>query len=357
MTKAMDEAAERALAAYDFGDGARLEPLARGLINNTYVVRAPDGERRAVLQRLHPIFAAEVHLDIAAVTAHIAARGLITPRIVPTTSGALWTTVSGRTWRALTYVDGACLDAVPDDDTARAAGELVGRFHAATSDFTKPLAFARTGVHDTEGHLRRLGELVRGEPENQPRAAITVGTDILAVAEKRTALSILPSRLCHGDLKISNLVFTDGAPRIGKCLIDLDTLGRQSIATELGDALRSWCNPYTEDHPGAHIEISRYRAALEGYARGAGALLAGDEIAAIPSGLETICVELAARFCIDAFEDHYFGWDASRFSSRRDHNLARARGQLALAQSVITNRAELEKLARSIFHGAAGVPE
>ena len=31
------------------------------------------------------------------------------------------------------------------------------------------------------------------------------------------------------------------------CLIDLDTLAHMPVALELGDALRSWCNPATED--------------------------------------------------------------------------------------------------------------
>ena len=51
-------------------------------------------------------------------------------------------------------------------------------------------------------------------------------------------------------------------------------------------------------------------------------------------GLETVCIELAARFAVDVFDDSYFGWDATRFPSRRAHNLIRARGQLALGLAV-----------------------
>ena len=50
----------------------------------------------------------------------------------------------------------------------------------------------------------------------------------------------------HGDPKISNLMFARDSDR-GLCLIDLDTLGPMPIALELGDALRSWCNPAAED--------------------------------------------------------------------------------------------------------------
>ena len=59
-----------------------------------------------------------------------------------------------------------------------------------------------------------------------------------------------------------------------------------------------------------------------------------DELVSIVTGLETVCLELAARFCVDVFRDEYFGWDPARFASRRDHNLVRARGQLALGRAV-----------------------
>jgi hypothetical protein len=58
------------------------------------------------------------------------------------------------------------------------------------------------------------------------------------------------------------------------------------------------------------------------------------------AGLEVVCIELAARFCVDAFDDSYFGWDPARFPSRRAHNLVRARGQLALALDVRAHRAD-----------------
>jgi hypothetical protein len=55
-------------------------------------------------------------------------------------------------------------------------------------------------------------------------------------------------------------------------------------------------------------------------------------------GLETVCIELAARFAVDVFRDEYFGWDPARFPSRRAHNLVRARGQLALGLAVRATR-------------------
>src|SRR5262249_23698117 len=145
------------------------------------------------------------------------------------------------------------------------------------------------------------------------------------------ALGMLPTRITHGDLKISNVLFHEGKAR---ALLDLDTLGRQTLAYELGDALRSWCNPLGEDVENTRFNRDIFTATIRGYASEARDLVSQAEIDSIVPGYQTICVELAARFCVDAFEDRYFGWDPKRFPSRREHNRVRATGQLALAQQV-----------------------
>ena len=86
--------------------------------------------------------------------------------------------------------------------------------------------------------------------------------------------------------------------------------------------------------------ISAGLAAISGWRSVAGDLFTETERASIVVGLETVCIELAARFAVDAFEDRYFGWDPGRFPSRRAHNLVRARGQLALGLDVRRSRDE-----------------
>jgi len=122
------------------------------------------------------------------------------------------------------------------------------------------------------------------------------------------------------------------------CLLDLDTLGRQTLAFELGDAMRSWCNPHREDHRVAYFDLAVFTAAMRAWRDVAGALASREELASVVAGLETACVELAARFCVDVFDDSYFGWDPDRFGSRREHDLIRARRQLELAASVRERR-------------------
>jgi Ser/Thr protein kinase RdoA (MazF antagonist) len=325
------------LAAWGFAPGDA-EPLTGGLINATFAIRdSRSGAPVAVVQRLHPVFAGEVNLDLEAVTAHLAARGLVTPRLIRTRSGAPWIE-DGGVWRALTWVDGVAVHAIPDLRWAEAGGALVGRFHRAVADLDHDYAFTRAGVHDTAAHLGRLRERVAAGGD-ELAAAVDLGREILSAAADLPALGDLPVRHAHGDLKISNLLFAAGTGEPeALCLVDLDTLGRMTIAFELGDAMRSWCNPHREDAAASRFDLAVFAAAMAGYRREAGSLLGRDERISIVTGLETVCVELAARFCVDAFEDRYFGWDAARFPSRRAHNLARAAGQLALARSVRDQR-------------------
>lgn len=335
------------LAAWGLEAGAGERELG-GLINRTFFVRARHGGPvTAVIQRLHPIFAAEVNVDIEAVTEHLAATGMTTPRLLRTLSGARWFEHDGAVWRALSYVDGVTVHAMPDAAHATAAGELVGRFHRALSTLRHRFVFQRASVHDTTGHLRRLDEVLAASGGHSEESDLA--RRILDAAARLTPIASLPRRPVHGDLKVSNVMFARGARPEALCLIDLDTLGPQTIAYELGDCLRSWCNPEGEDTTATRFDEGRLAASLRGYAAGAAGLLGPEEIAAILPGVETVCVELAARFCVDAFEDRYFGWDPARFASRREHNLVRAAGQLTLALAVMSSRPDATSLVAELF--------
>lgn len=332
--------ADDVAAAWGWSPSA-IAPLAGGLINQTFCVRA-NGAPIAALQRLHPLFGADVNLDLEAVTAHVAARGMATPRLVRTLDGRAWTEHDGQVWRATTWVDGESVHAVPSVDWARAGGELVGRFHRAVADLVYDYKFVRPGVHDVHKHLDALAQLAEQHAGDASFAdAIELAREVADAARALPELPAdLPRRHIHGDLKISNLLFRRD-PLRGVALVDLDTLARSTLAFELGDAMRSWCNPHGEDAGRVHFELPLFAAAIGAFRGVADAIVTDVERRSIATGAETVPVGLAARFAADVFEDRYFGWDAARFPSRRAHNLIRARGQLALALSVRAERAQL----------------
>lgn len=329
--------------AYGLDEGA--EPVSVGWINRTFVARR--GGERLIVQRLHPVFAGEVNLDIDAITTHLARAGLSTPRLVRAEDGRAFVEADG-VWRALTYVEGRTVSAF-DAAHARAAAGLVARFHAALAGLEHEFAFTRPGAHDTPAHLAKL-ERLRDAGRAHPRAAEIepVAAAILERGRALPDLGRLPARIVHGDLKATNFLFAEDGPR-AIALVDLDTLAHGAVAVELGDALRSWCNPTDESDPGARFDVEVFRAAVEGYAEAVPSLLSREEALAIVPGVETIALELASRFAADVYEDRYFGFDAARFATRADHNLARARAQLSLAESVAAQRERLSELSRRAF--------
>ena len=331
-------------------DQASFAPIEIGLINRTFRVEV-GGVPTFVLQRQHHTFRGEVNLDIEAITAHLASRGIGVPRLVRTRDGRAFVEHDGLAWRALTHLDGVTVARIEDPALAHAAAALVGRFHRAIDGFEHVFHFTRPGAHDTPAHLLRLASALSLH-ENHPaiKAVRPVAEAILA--HPLPALPSLPTRIIHGDLKITNLLFN--APLSDAvALLDLDTFQHATIAVELGDALRSWCNTRGESGENVRVELPIFEAALRGYAETAGDLLTSDERESIPLGLETIALELSSRFALDALEDRYFAWDASRYTSRSEHDLVRARSQLALARSARDLRDPMQGLVRTAFSLAA----
>jgi Ser/Thr protein kinase RdoA (MazF antagonist) len=349
---APNDAAEiqtRVLPAYAGWAGAAVTPLPGGLVNRTYLVEA-DG-RRAVLQRVSAVFSPAIQDNIQAVTARLAAAGLVTPRLIAADDGRLWLPAgqagaeagnSAGVWRMQTFVAGKTFDVVGGPAQARAAGALIARFHRALDGLPHTFVGLRGGVHDTRRHLQRLDEALAAHPDHRLWTEVAaLAAEIRAGAARLPPLPELPPRIGHGDLKFNNVLFAGAAPPDSEralCLIDLDTVGPQSLAFELGDAWRSWCNRAGEDTATAALDLEIFRASLDGYRDGWGGALDPDTRRGLLLGVEWVSLELAARFAADALAESYFGWDPSRFPGRGEHNLLRARGQWSLHAALTAAR-------------------
>jgi Ser/Thr protein kinase RdoA (MazF antagonist) len=326
---------------------SELVPIVGGLINLTWRVSAPSG-LHFVLQRLHAIFPPEVNLNLERVTRHLAARGRLTPRLVATLSDRWWVEDAGATWRLMTYIDGASFATLTNQRHASAAGQLLGEFHQAGQDFTETLPFVRLPVHDPQRHFANLRDTLRAASGHRHQDAVeSIATSIASAFKALPPVVVTPLRLVHGDPKLSNLLFdSTWTPR---CMVDLDTVGFAPLVYELGDAFRSWCNPEPEDSAHASFQLSLFEAAVAGYAKAMHGTVSDPEIHGIVTATEMIYLELAARFANDAINENYFGWDPTRYPSRGDHNLARARNQLLAARSLAGQRAAAEVAVRRAF--------
>jgi len=329
-------------------------PLPQGNINESHLVEAQDGGRY-VLQRVSKIFDPRVCRDIQRVTAHLTQKGLTSPRIVPTAEGEASATADGATWRLSTWVPGRVFARVAAPWQAQEAGRALAAFHGAMQDFDTPFEARRLGVHDTPVHMSGLASAVNDCVDAPRRAeALPVAEAIAGFWDDMPHLDATPERVVHGDPKLANLVFAEDED-VWRAWIDLDTVGRMALPLELGDAFRSWCQPAGEDAEG-RFDLEVFEAGCRGYAQACPEELAPEAKAQLVRATEHIAIELAARFCRDAFELRYFGWDSTRFPDAGAHHLARARSQLAFARAVREARKEAEARCAAAFGPIDGHP-
>jgi Ser/Thr protein kinase RdoA (MazF antagonist) len=336
-----EAALARALAEFPELLRPQAAPLAGGLINHSFAVIAADGEY--VVQRVNPIFAPEVHENIAAVGEQLRRRGQPSPRLLSARSGHPWADLGpDGVWRAMTRLPGVSFDTIQSAEQARAAAARVGAFHAALDDLEHSFRAVRLGVHDTPAHLRTLAQALADEPQHRLMPEVAeLAAEIIAGYAALPAPGELPLRVCHGDLKFNNLLFQgtgEGEREIATGIIDLDTVGRMPLHHELGDAWRSWCNRGGEDQTGASFDLEIFAASLAGWLEALWTPPSRAEREALIHGVEWISLELTARFAADALRESYFGWDRRRFPAAGEHNLLRARGQWALHRAALATR-------------------
>lgn len=325
------------------------ERAGHGLINATWIVRDPAGAT-AVLQRLHPIFGDDINPRINAVADRLARVGLLCPRVVPARNGELTVNREQATWRLLTYIEGMTHDTLSGTELAAEAGAMLGRFHAALDGADSLPDVRESTVHGLERRLQGLRHALEQHRGHREFTRIeALASALFEAAANAPDVPATRLRVVHGDPKISNFLFNRDGHAL--CLVDLDTIGLMPLVFELGDALRSWCNPAGEDTVATTFSLPLLQAALAGYADTAADFIDAEEVRGIVPGIEAIYIELAARFCTDALEENYFAWDPARFDSLCEHNLVRARGQLHAAQALAAVRERASRIVRDSFAG------
>jgi N-acetylhexosamine 1-kinase len=306
-----------------------IEPFGTGLLHATHKVSTRAGV--FVLQKLDPVIGEAAVQDGRVVSEFLASRGFRVPVFQPSRDGSVLVRDGGDRWRLYPMIAGRALDVVEDPAMAGEAGRLVGEMHRHLRELDYEPRGSIPHFHDTGFILDELRSVAGQLPAPVRSIADRIAGELPAlVIDERAAGE--PAMVIHADLKISNVLFDEGR---AVAVIDMDTLMRHFRLIDLGDAFRSWCATGTEDDPALDFDASRFAAAVEGYARGWGGSV--DERLCLRA-TQQIAWELAARFAIDVVRDGYFGFDPTKYASRRDHNVARAVAQFRLGDAVARAR-------------------
>lgn len=147
-----------------------------------------------------------------------------------------------------------------------------------------------------------------------------------------------PDRLMHHDTKINN-VLLDADTQQGLAVCDLDTLMPGKVISDLGDMIRTFVSPVSEESTEFEKVVVRqdyYQALIEGYLSEMKAVLTDTEKSAIfYSGLFLVYMQ-GIRFLAD-----YLNGDVYYPIKYPEHNLNRARNQMVLLQDLYAKEDEL----------------
>ncbi|MBI4713945.1 phosphotransferase [Candidatus Uhrbacteria bacterium] len=312
------------LRQYDIGKILEIKPVSAGLIHKTFVIKTDNGQY--IIQRLHPILSSQgTAQDFLNVTRFLNSRNFPSPICVKTKQGKILAENKNEKWRLQTKLSGKTFDRLTSVVMAKSAGRIYGEFHLAIDQ--AEFQFHSTLVlHESKKVYQHFCDVLNKFKASPLMNVVRKEIEIINKEFPRYFLpDNLPKRVIHGDPKISNILFSGLK---AAAVIDLDTCQRQNLLVELGDVFRSWCGK-REDDTHNTFSLSLFRASWNGYKKGSEGLMTKREISLVPKAIGLITLELACRFLSDYFEDCYFGWDEKQYQSRRTHNLARCRGQLA----------------------------
>ncbi len=289
----------------------------------------------------------EVMNNILSVTKHIENKVRDLPdcskrvlSIIPAEDGLpYYIDEDGEFWRTYIFIDDVnTYDKIPGISAARNLGRGIGRFQKQLSDFDgSRLSITIPRFHDMAMRYGQLEEAMKRDPKNR-KECVKEELDFLFANKDRGCLisasfekGLLPVRVTHNDTKINNVLF-DRETDEALCVIDLDTIMPGTILFDTGDMIRTGCSTAPEDEKDlskVSFDKEMYEALIGGYLEEAESFLTQGEKELIRESGRTITQIMAVRFLTD-----YIAGDVYYSTLYDDHNLVRARNQLALIRSM-----------------------
>lgn len=330
--------------------------IGAGNINDTYRIafQAGGGPQSWLLQRLnHQVFTdpdAVMH-NISTVAEHLSRQADFPLRIPAPVAGLdgrlLQRDVAGNYWRVFPFYEQTYApERLPDPDVAYEAARAYGIFLHALRDC--PAAEIRDtipGFHDTDRRWAAFHLVLEQDPAGRVKAAqaeietLYRAKPVFDRISKLKSAGALPRRITHNDTKAGN-VLLDTRSGHAVAVIDWDTIMPGTVLSDFGDMVRTFAPDCPEDDPGAlQLRLEVLEALCSGFLEPTSGLLSENERLHLPLGALWITGEQALRFLSD-----YLAGDVYYKVRTPEHNLVRARNQLALFCALQDNLAELEKM-------------
>ena len=248
----------------------------------------------------------------------------------------------GTPWRLFPYIDGSyTLNELADTRQAFEAAKGFG-FLTRNLDKISTEGFEPTipDFHNLAWRFQQLQEAFaqsKEETRSSAAQAIEQAFHFGFLADEYQELiqkGILRERIVHNDTKINNILF-DNVTAKALCVIDLDTLMQGFYIYDLGDMVRTFVSPVSEEEKDTSKICFRnefYEALLEGYLSEMNPCLSSEEKKAVPFAGMMMTYIMAIRFLAD-----YMNGNVYYQIHYPEQNLVRATNQLKLLSEIQKN--------------------
>ena len=254
----------------------------------------------------------------------------------------------GGFWRMCNFIPSVTYSVCPDLETVREAGRAFGHFQLLLADYdpTK-LHYTIPHFHDTRKRYQTLTEDVREDAVHRVASVREELEYLLDVQDEACALTdqhlqgLLPLRVTHNDTKINNVLFDEQTHK-PLVVIDLDTVMPGLVGHDFGDAVRFAANFTEEDASDTEktgLDLNVFWAFTDGFLSDTASKLTDHEVGSLADSCFSLTCELAVRFLND-----YINGDRYFHIRYPEHNLVRARCQIALAKDMMKKKSAMNAI-------------
>jgi len=350
------------------GNIMAVQEFGNGNINDTYLVTTDiHDDKHFVLQRINTNVFKQPELimqNMRVFTEHMRKRASEEghrwrmPRVLKTHDNKdLYFDSEHGFWRGLSYVEAArSYDTIRDLNHATEVGRALGTFQNLISDLPIAcLADTLVGFHITPRYLQNFE---RAFAQNGHKSSAEIQHCINFVIARRNWAHVLEQakergelllRPVHGDPKVNNVMIEESTRR-AISLVDLDTVKPGLIHYDIGDCMRSGCNPLgeeTEQWEAVQFEPEIGNAILTGYLTEARRFLTAADYEYLFDSIRLLAFELGVRF----FTDYLMG-NVYFKVKHPEHNLLRALVQFRLTESIEAHEADVRNIIQSMVSRA-----
>ncbi|MFT3680213.1 MAG: aminoglycoside phosphotransferase family protein [Ferruginibacter sp.] len=337
------------------GAGVDVKPFGTGLINNTWAVTA--GINKFILQRInHNIFKEpnDIANNIRRIGNYLSKQYpdylFTAPEKTLQQQDIVHIAKEGY-FRLFPFVKNShTIDVVSNTAQAFEAASQFARFTKLLSAFPiEKLNITLPDFHNLPLRYQQFElAMENGNKERIQEAADTINflkqhRNIVTISEQIYQNPAFKKRVTHHDTKISNVLFDDQDK--GLCIIDLDTVMPGYFISDVGDMLRTYLSPVSEEEKDLGkitIREDYFKAIAEGYLGEMKDELSAEEKDHFVYAGKFMIYMQALRFLSDyLINDIYYG------SKYEGHNLLRAKNQAVLLERLIEKESTLNK---SIVH-------